>query len=766
MREHKVFDIKPAGNWLESVPVGNGRMGATLMCGVSEEVIHLNEETIWSSIPGGEPNPKMPEKLKTIRDLFLAGKPAEADKLAKTLLSDCFTRIRSYESAGLLKIALHENDHSRNYRHELDIMRGIAKIEYDKDGTHYTRECFASHPDDLIVYRVTSDNAPLNASVALDRENIISNIAKDGEITVIAKTVFGDHKFCVKIRVDTDGTVTERKGELVISDTQSFVLYINIATEFNHGANFEKKASIAPHCFTSTYNRHVDDFLKIMSRADIALPEAPEMDAVSMDARIKTFGYNKPNDGELVTLLWQFGRYMLISSGREDTLPANLQGVWTDGNVSPWSSDYHTNINLQMNYWPAEVANLSDIHMSLFNYMNKYLFESGKKTAQIGYNTRGCVVHHLSDIYGFTAPADGLWGIWPHGASWLCFNLWDHYLYTKDLDYLKNTAYNFIHECSLFFLDNMVEDSQGRLLYGPSTSPENSYYVPDENGEKYSCFLAISSTMDVAIIGGLLKMYLEASKLLGISDKDTEYAAVALKKLPPFKVGKLGIIQEWIEDYEEVEPGHRHISPTFGLYPDSSINRSTPELYEAVGKTLDRRLAGGVDQHGQGATTVGWSLAWLICEFARLRRAEDAYNMIFSFLTSCTSSNLMDIYPAKTPCFQIDGNMGYVAGVCEMLIQSHEETIALIPALPQKWDHGSFRGLCARGGFEVDCRWKDFEVLNISLKASCDNDAILELPSTQKTLTFVDDAGAVYNAVDGKIKISLKKDLVVNLIAQ
>lgn len=765
MREYRLFDVTPATRLLDSIPVGNGRMGGTLMCGVSEEVMFLNEETIWASQPGGEPNPKMPEKLEVIKNLFREGKPAEADKLANTLLSDCFTRIRSYETAGKLKISLHENDHSRNYRHELDIMRGVATVEYDRLGTHYTRTCFASYPDNVIVYNVKSDGDKLNAAIGYDKERKLSQKAEGNEICAIGKTICGNHKFCVKIRVVTDGTVVAKNGELLVSDTNEFTVFINIGTEFRLGEDFAEKVTLPEDTrFDMLKLRHEKDFLSVMNRADIAVPEAPEIEDVSMIERKRALTCNRPNDGGLVMMIWQFGRYLLTSSSRPGTLPANLQGMWVQSDVSPWSSDYHTNINLQMNYWPAEVANLSDLSMQLFEYIRDYLLESGKNTAKIGYNARGSVVHHLSDIYGFTSPADGLWGIWPHGLSWLCFNVWEHYLFTKDESFLRDMAYDMIRESSLFFLDTMFEDKEGRLVYAPSSSPENRYWVNDENGEKYACFLAMSSTMDTSIIGGLFKMYLEASKILGISDDDTKAAEIALTKLPKLFVGKHGQLAEWIEDYEETEIGHRHFSNTFGFFPDNAITRKTPELYEAIKVTLDRRLSGGLDAHGQGATSVGWSLTWLMCEFARLRDGNRAFEMIENYITRCTSPNLMDLYTASNNVFQLDASMCYVAGVAEMLIQSHEGLIALLPALPKKWDKGSFRGLRARGGYELDVKWENYEVRDIWIIPDFKGEVTLELPETQKALTFRDDSGNTYTAIEGKLTLNLTKR--IHLLAE
>ena len=493
-----------------------------------------------------------------------------------------------------------------------------------------------SYPDDVICMRITSSNEPLNAWITYERERSIGVNAENNELCALAHTVRGNHQFCVKTRVVTDGTVKCENGEIYVSDTKSICLYISVKTQFRYGHNFRDVKYFPEKLdFDALKERHVQDVFALMSRADITLPSVDELDKTSMYYRIRVRAYNKFDDGGFDALLWQYARYLTISSSRPGTLPSNLQGLWTGNNTPAWSCDYHFNLNLQMNYWPTEVFNLSECHLPLFDYMNTYLLESGKNTARTAYGTRGTVVHHLSDIYGFTSPADGLWGIWPHGASWLSFHMWEHYLFTKDENFLKNTAFEFIKESAIFFLENMMEDKKGRLVYAPSSSPENRYLVKDENGEDYACFLAMSSTMDVEIIGGLFRIVTDAAKVLGINDADIEAIKDARTKLPKLSVGKHGQLMEWLEDYEETEIGHRHISHAFGIYPDCAINRSTPEFYDAINVTIDRRL-----RHGggfNGASTLGMSMVWLMAIMARLRRGNDAYQLINNYVVNVTS---------------------------------------------------------------------------------------------------------------------------------
>jgi len=760
MRRYQIRDTIPPKSWEESIPIGCGRMGTTLLAGVMEEELRLNEETIWSGTEGIKPNPNMAEKMARIRELFLDGKPAEADRLAKTEFADCFNRIRSYEGAGIVKIGLHENTRCKNYSHKLDLINAIATVEYDKDGSHYTREAFASYPDQVIAYKVTSSKADLIARISYERERILSLSADGNEICATAKTIFGDRRFCVKLRVVTDGTVSIDDNDLCVTDTKSFCVYISIASAFSHeDAYVEKTAFPETLDYADLKARHIADFSAVMCRADISIPQIDEVEDVPMTDRQWILRCDKVKDGGLIMLQWQFGRYLLASSSRPGTLPANLQGLWTRGDVSEWNCDYHTNINLQANYWAAETVNLSDCHQPLFDYMNRFLLESGKETAAIGYKTRGCVVHHLSDIYGFTSVADGLWGAWPHGASWLSLHMWEHFLFTQDETFLRNEAYEFIRQSALFFLDNLVEDKQGRLLYGPSHSPENSYYVTDENGEKYKCYLALSTTMDVEIIYTLFDIFIKSSSYLGIDDADVEATKIAIEKLPKLQIGKEGQLLEWMEEYDEVNPDHYHVSHSFGLFPGSMINRSTPDTYRAIGKTIDRR---SIDRgNAASASNVGWSLAWSGAGLARLRRGEDAYERVLKFVRDRVKPNLWDVIPLAVTgdCFQIDGDLGIVATISEMLIQSHEDVIALLPAIPAHWDRGSFHGLRARGGFELNIAWESSSVHDIVITSYAVSDCVLELPVTQRQFSFRDESGKIYTAVDGRLFLNVSGSL-------
>ena len=752
MNDYRIYDTTVPKRWVDSIPIGNGRMGATLMCGVAQETLLLNEEGIWSENTNHTTDPEIADKLAAVRQLLLDGKPAEADVLAKASLTNCFSRIRSYESAGKLLIQLHKDNLCKQYSHTLDMINGVATVQYKANGSLYTREGFVSYPDNVLVYRISSTKKPLCARIGYERERILSMDAQNNELCITAKTAFGDHRFCVKVRVTCDGNVCADGDDLVVSGAMSFCVYIAMQSEALVGADYcEKTVFPQDFDFDTIKARHVKDFSALMSRASVTLPTDKEAEALPLQDRFAVRYIDKPNDHSLYVLQWQFGRYLLVSSSRAGTLPANLQGLWTEGDVSEWNSDYHTNINLQMNYWHAENTNLSECHSALFDYMNQYLLPAGKKTAREVYRANGCVVHHLSDIYGYTHPADGFWGLWPHGASWLALHMWEHYLFTRDEQFLRDTAYTFIREATVFFLEKLVPDATGRLLYAPSTSPENRYLAKDANGNIRECFLAASTGMDIEIIYTLLDLFIQSSLILGVEDDTVQVAREAKDHLPPLQVGSDGRLFEWLEEYKETDPGHRHISHSFGLYPASMINRSTPEWYTAIEKVIAERIRSAAKNTSGAcsANNVGWSVVWLAASYARLHKGANAFSMLQNFSTRCISNHLWDLYPlGARQVFQIDANFGYTAAMTEMLIQSHEDVISLLPALPPVWDHGSFRGLCARGGYELDVEWKDYEVTAIESRTKFDGECSIELPTSQKSISFADDSGNIYTAKD------------------
>lgn len=767
MKNHILHLNAPTNQWCYGSPVGNGAMGAMVFGGVAQEQISLNEESIWDGGPMDTKSDDYAEKLTHIRQLFMEGKEYEADQWAIENMGDVFHEIKAYEYAGDMLIRLHENDDCTNYRRDIDLNDGICTVAYEKDSVSYQRETFASYPANMICSRITAEKK-FDAIISFTRANILSvSYCKDG-FAALCRTATADNRFLVTAKIVTDGCTEASDTELSVKNAQKIEIYIMIKTEYkNPGWKASSSVGIImpDPDWNTLYAEHVTDHRSLMNRSDVrfytdecvcAEGECPEemkdfvndLDSLSMDERLARLK-NDPDaqDPGLLALYWAYGKYLLAGSSRPGTLPANLQGVWSYGLTPPWNADYHTNINLQMNYWHAEEANISECTQALFDYMNGQLLPGGKKVAEENYGTRGMVVHHLSDIYNFAAAADGLWGMWPLGGAWLAYHLWEHYLYTCDKQFLRDTAYTYIKECVLFFMDNLQEGEDGYLHTGPSTSPENRYLV-DVNGEQKEVFLTMSPTMDLEIVGGLFDFYAECEEILGIDVDNGRLAKQMRGKLLPLRVGKYGQLMEWQKDYDEAEPGHRHISHAFGLYPGAQITRNTPELYAAIEATLRRRLS-----FGGGHT--GWSRAWLISLFARLHKGQEAYENVRALFTQSTYRNLFDTHPwpetdEKYPgsqgtermTFQIDGNFGGAAGIGEMLLQSHDGAITLIPAVPD-FLNGEFHGLRARGGITVSAKWKAGKVTWAKISADQPVKVCLRTPGEEEKWIEIDKKAVI-----------------------
>lgn len=720
----------PGESWDNCSPIGNGSSGMMISGGITKDILTLNEETIWSENIEGKSFDNLSEKIAHIRSLFIDEKPFEATEWISNEIGK-YPRIRSYEYAGRLLISQHADDACTEYKRDLDLQNGVCTVSYVKNSTAYKREYFASMTNGLLCAKYTA-TSKFDVTITYERENIISASFRNDGIKCIAVTAEGDHKFALGLKILTDGTRYAHDGAIQIENATYAEVYTAICTEFkrsDYAEATEEMLRDAERGWDTLLAETKRIFSTYMSRSDITLNGDPALENMPVDQRLERLK-NDPSaqDPALIALYWQFGKYMLIaSSAGLATLPANLQGVWSDGLEAPWNADYHTNINLQMNYWHAEQANISDCTKPLFSYMTDFLLPGGKKAAKDIYNTRGMVVHHLSDIYEFAAIADGPWGIWPQGGTWLAYHLWEHFLYTRDEKFLRDTAYEFIHECALFWIDNLFEGKDGFLHTGPSASPENVFYVGDPTVDSRTSCATISPTMDVEIVGGLLDFYCEMEDILCMDPDTAKTAKKKRARMLPLRIGKYGQLMEWIHDYEEFEPGHRHISHAFALYPAAQINRNTPELYKAIEVTLDRRLASG------GGHT-GWSRAWLINLFARLRNGEKTYENIRALLTKSTLPNLFDTHPP----FQIDGNFGGAAGIGEMLMQSHEDCISLLPAMPGILSEGSFRGLRARGGLEISADWQDGRVTHIEITPDSPREVTVELENGERISVYAE----------------------------
>ncbi len=745
----KLWYSKPAVKWEEALPVGNGRLGAMVFGDVPLERIQLNEHTIWAGPPFPEQRTNCAPVLAEARQLFFNDKYAEGQELVQRSIMSRPIEPRSHQTMGDLFIELAPRNSAENYRRELNLDEAVARTTFDIDGVRHIREVFVSGPDDVIVIRWTASKpGQISGKLSLKREDASIN-ASGRTLILKAQAAHGDRhkgvKFETHVRVLPEGgKIRANSNSLEIIEADAATILIAAATDYNKAEPFQPlKVDLAARCekqlgkvkknFAAIRDRSVAAHQKLFRRVSLDLgspvdrPTDERLDAVKSGTI----------DTDLEALYFQYGRYLLICSSRPGGLPANLQGLWNPHMRAPWNSDYHININLQMNYWHAEVANISECHDPFFDYIEG-LVPSGRRVAE-ALGCGGFAACLNSDVWRWNALyGHPQWGMWVMGGGWCSQHFMERYRFTGDRKFLRDRAYPILKEASLFYLDWLVPDPKtGKLVSGPSTSPENAFFAPD--GKKVN--LSMGCAMDQEIIWDVFSNTLEAAAELKIKDAFTERVEKALANLALPKIGSDGRLMEWQEEFKEAEPGHRHISQLFALHPGRQFNlHNAPEMVAAARKTIDHRLA-----HGGGHT--GWSRAWVINFWARFRDAEKAHENIVALLQKSTLPNLFDDHPP----FQMDGNFGGAAGIAEMLIQSHDGEITLLPALPKAWATGSVKGLRARGGFEIDMIWADGKLTGATIKSLLGHDATLRVGNQTKSISLKREATMRLNAALDRI---------------
>lgn len=763
---HELWYEQPAQYFEESLVLGNGKMGASVFGGVASDKIYLNDITLWSGEPvDSNRNPKAHEYVPRVREALWAENYAQADSLNK-FIQGSFSQ--SYAPLGTLYLHFRHQGAHHHYHRELDINQAISTLSYEVDGIRLQREYFISHPDKIMVIRLSSNaKAALNASIGFESLLKYSSTSEDDILRINGYAPYHAEpsyrgnmpdpvrfdenrgtRFSTFIKVkNTGGTLSYNSHSIELSQCDEAIIYISIATSFNGfdqnpATQGQDNQTLAlgqlSSAFAQTYDalqdKHLRDYQALFNRVklDLGSSQAPDLPT---DERLKRYETGL-EDKNLEILYFQFGRYLLIASSRTPEVPANLQGLWNPYLRPPWSSNYTLNINAEENYWLAESANLSELHQPLLSFIEN-LASTGAVTAKTFYGAEGWAACHNSDIWAMSNPVgdfgkgDPVWANWNMSGSWLSTHLWEHYLFSQDRVFLKEKAYPLMQGAARFCLDWMVADKQGHLITAPATSPENLYRTP----EGYVGATLYGATADLAMIRELFQNTLQAAETLEIKDAFTRKVEKALQKLRPYHIGRDGSLQEWYHDWEDQDPQHRHQTHLFGLHPGHHIDPlETPELANACRQALEIK----------GDQTTGWSKGWRINLWARLWEGNRAYKMYRELLKYVppdgvrvnygggggTYPNLFDAHPP----FQIDGNFGGAAAVIELLMQSKADKIYLLPALPDAWDSGTVQGICARGGFELDIEWKDHQLTRTAIRARVDGKTTLIFGDQQRAL--------------------------------